>query len=430
MSDAASNSNRARLVLLLLVILNVLNIVDRSLISSFGPQIIQDLNLTDTQFGLLTGLVFVFFYSVVGLFVGRLADVVHRPRLIAAGLLLWSALTVASGAARNFVQIGMARLVVGVGEACLTPASMSMLADLFPQEKRGMASSIYYLGVPLGGGVSLVAAGVLGPLIGWRNCFYVIGALGIMLVPVLWLLRDPERGVHDDMTSESDLDASNFRESLAQVWQLIRRYPALFWTMMGGLFMQLSIGSAQFAQVWLVRERGFEASDIALTYGLLFIFFGTLGSLFSGGLSDWYQRHYAGGRTRFLGWVLLVLLPLGIVYRFVEPGSLLFYTGMVAGIIGFMATFGPMFSTVQDIAPARLRGVSVALLLLAMNLLGLGLGAVTTGILSDVLRTAGLAEPLTWSLVTIDVITLMTIVSFFMASVYWKRDHENRAKAQ
>ncbi|MDO7634599.1 MAG: MFS transporter, partial [Porticoccaceae bacterium] len=185
---------RAKGILVFLMLLNILNMVDRNLIASFGPRIIEDLQLTDAQFGLLTGLVFVFFYAIMGLFMGALADRVHRPRLIAAGLILWSVLTAVSGAAKNFLQIGVSRLFIGVGESAMTPASMSIISDIFPQSQRGTASGLYYLGVPLGAGGSFIVAGILGPMIGWRNCFYLMGGLGVVLAVGLLLMRDPVRG--------------------------------------------------------------------------------------------------------------------------------------------------------------------------------------------------------------------------------------------
>lgn len=415
------NVTRARMILALLALLNVLNIVDRNLISSFGPQITEDLSLSDTQFGLLTGFIFVFFYTVMGLFVGRLADVINRPKLIAAGLILWSALTVVSGAAKNFVHIGLARLFVGVGEACLSPAAIAMLADLFPKEKRGLASSIYYLGVPLGAGASFVVAGFFGPKIGWRNCFYVLGALGLVLAPLVYFLHDPERGTLDDQQENTELRHDSLLSSLREVKKLAQKSPALAWAMLGGVFMHLPIGSAQFAQLWLVRERDFDAAEIAVVYGLLFIVFGTLGALLSGFMSDRYINRFSGGRVRFLTIFLLCMTPFTLGYRFASPDSFFFYIGMCAGFISFMAMFGPLISTIQDLAPASLRGTTTAVLLLAMNLLGLGVGAALAGLLSDLYRGLGVLEPMTWSLITVDILSVMTIVSFFIASIYWVR---------
>ncbi|MFT5691765.1 MAG: MFS family permease, partial [Oceanicoccus sp.] len=176
-----------------LTLLNVLNFVDRQLISSFSNYIVPDLGLTNTEYGLLTGLVFIFFYAFMGLFMGALGDMVHRPRLVAAGLLLWSVLTAASGAARGFVSLALPRMFIGIGESVLTPTSMSMLGDRFPASKLGFASGFYYMGVPVGVGVSLLIAGYLGPAIGWRNCFYALGVLGAVFAVAMAFVKETPR---------------------------------------------------------------------------------------------------------------------------------------------------------------------------------------------------------------------------------------------
>ena len=165
--SAASSSDYV--FLCFLTLLNVMNFVDRQLLSSFANFIVPELGLTNTQYGLLTGLVFIVFYAAMGLFMGALADKLHRPRLIAAGLALWSALTAASGAARGFVSLALPRMFIGVGESALTPTAMSILTDRFPARQLGFAAGFYYMGVPIGVGASLLVAGYLGPAIGWRN---------------------------------------------------------------------------------------------------------------------------------------------------------------------------------------------------------------------------------------------------------------------
>ena len=314
----------ANKVLFLLIVINIINMVDRNLISSFGPQITEELQLSDLEFGMLTGLLFVFFYAIMGLFVGRLADIMHRPRLIAAGLFLWSALTMFSGAARNFLQIGVARLFIGVGESCLSPSAMSILSDLYPPNRRGMASGLYYLGVPLGAGASFVVAGYFGPQIGWRNCFYALGALGLLLTPILFFMRDPVRGLFDEKSTASQQpqqQSYGMFHAVRQVWGLVQRSKALGWAMIGAVFMHLPIGAAQFVTLWLVRERGFDAAEITLLYGILFIIFGTLGAFIGGFASDWYLRRFKGGRLRFLAIFMVMVTPLMLGYRFVEPES-------------------------------------------------------------------------------------------------------------
>ena len=414
-------------ILVFLLILNILNMVDRTLIVSFGTSIISDLNLSDSQFGLLTGPVFVFFYSIMGLFMGALADRVHRPKLIAAGLVLWSVLTALSGMAKNFLHIGMARLFIGVGESVMAPSAISMIADLFPKAKRGTATGIYYLGVPLGAGGSFIVAGILGPMIGWRNCFFVLGATGIVLAIGLLFLKEPKRGAMEEQAvtaegdGQADLMTGNWRHVVSEVFTVVKSTPALAWTMIGAVFLHIPLGAGQFAIVWLERERGFGIGEISATYGLIYIIFGTAGTFLGGILSDWYQARYKGGRVRFLAYLMLCITPLLISFRFVSPSSSLFYIGMAAGMFSVSSFYGPAFSTVQDLTPVRLRGVMTGLLLVACNLLGLGIGALMTGILSDVFSANGVFEPLTKALLTADIMSWAAPFSFIMASIYLER---------
>jgi MFS family permease len=414
-------------ILIFLLVLNILNMVDRTLITSFGTSIIADLNLSDSQFGLLTGPVFVFFYSIMGLFMGALADRVHRPRLIAAGLVLWSVLTALSGLAKNFMQIGMSRLFIGVGESVMAPSAISMIADLYPKAKRGTATGIYYLGVPLGAGGSFIVAGVLGPMIGWRNCFFVLGAVGLILALGLLFLKDPKRGAMEEQGTsveeapQAGLMTGNWRRVVSEMVTTVKSTPALAWTMVGAVFLHLPLGAGQFAIVWLERERGFDVGEISATYGLIYIIFGTAGTFLGGMLSDWYQSRYKGGRVRFLAYLMLCMTPLLISFRFVSPSSSLFYIGMAAGMFSVSSFYGPAFSTVQDLTPVRLRGAMTGLLLVACNLLGLGIGALMTGVLSDVFSANGVFEPLTKALLTADIISAAAPFSFIMASIYLER---------
>jgi MFS family permease len=418
-------SPKATGILLFLLLLNILNMVDRTLITSFGTAIITDLGLSDSQFGLLTGPIFVFFYSIMGLFMGALADRVHRPRLIAAGLVLWSALTAVSGVAKNFAQIGVARLFIGVGESAMAPSAISMISDMFPKAKRGTATGIYYLGVPLGAGASFIVAGILGPMIGWRNCFLLLGGLGLVLALVLLFIKDPERGAMEEKGTEVDQQESliggNWRSIVSDVFQVVKSTPALAWTMVGAVFLHIPLGAGQFAIVWLERERGFGLGEISATYGLIYIVFGTAGTFLGGILSDWYQARYKGGRVRFLALLMLAVTPLLISFRFVDPSSALFYVGMAAGMFSVSSFYGPAFSTVQDLTPVRLRGVMTGLLLVACNLLGLGIGAMMTGVLSDVFSANNIFEPLTKALLSADILSAAAPVSFIIASIYLEK---------
>jgi|TARA_B110000211_G_scaffold91419_1_gene106588 MFS family permease len=431
-ADQLKASPRAMGLLLFLTVLNILNMVDRTLIASFGPQIIADLNLTDSQFGALTGFIFVFFYAIMGLFMGALADRLHRPRLIAAGLLLWSVLTAVSGATKTFLQIGLARLFIGVGESTMTPSSMSMISDLFPQRQRGTAAGLYYLGVPLGAGGAFIVAGVLGPMIGWRNCFYLLGGIGIVLACVLYRVKDPLRGAMEPAVDENASkvkEPSGWRETLPEVLAVIKANPALAWTMLGAIFLHIPLGAGNFVMVWMERERGFELAEIQSLYGLIYIIFGTAGTFLGGFLSDWYQSRWKGGRIRFLAILMLLVAPLTLAFRFASPDSPMFFIALAFALFSVSSFYGPAFSTVQDLTPVRLRGLMTALLLVACNLVGMGLGALMTGLISDLLTAAQVFEPLTKALLVGDGFGFFAAPSFIMASIYLERNRRAAATA-
>ena len=191
--DQTKASPRAMAILLFLTLLNILNMIDRTLIASFGPQIIADLNLTDSQFGALTGFISLFFYAIMGLFMGALADTVNRTRLIAAGLALWSALTALSGMARGFASLALPRMFIGVGESIMTPTAMSLLSDRFPSKWLGFASGVYYMGVPVGVAASLFIVAYLEPHLGWRGCFYLLGGIGIVIAIIMLFMKETPR---------------------------------------------------------------------------------------------------------------------------------------------------------------------------------------------------------------------------------------------
>ena len=410
-----------------LTILNVMNFVDRQLLASFANFIVPDLGLTNTQFGLLTGLLFVAFYAVMGLFMGALADIVHRPRLVAFGLALWSILTAASGAAKGFVSLAIPRMLIGVGESVLTPTSMSMLADRFPQSKLGFASGFYYMGVPIGVGVSLLIAGYMGPAIGWRNCFYILGAIGVGLAIVMLFIKEtPRKHVR---TTDGETKRPGFMAIAKTLFQVLKFSPALTLTMAGGVATHFILGAAAFDQLWLVQERGFDRAYIAQMTGWVGVAGGVLGTLFGGMGSDWWQNNRKSGRPMFLVIVLLVLVPIGFVYRIADPGSLLFWFAVFCGFFQLGSFYGPTFSTVQELTPPQIRSTVVAFYLLTLNLIGLAVGITLSGVMIDYLMAEGVEEPYTKTLLVFTALSATAIPFFYWAANRFHRDRDRLFEA-
>lgn len=398
-----------------LTLLNVLNFADRYLLVSFGPSIIADLQLSNFEFTLLTGLVFSVFYVLFGLFAGSLADRHNRPRLIAAGLALWSALTAATGLALNFAHAAFARVFIGVGEAVLTPSSLSMLADKLPPERRGLAAGVYYLGIPIGIGCSFIFAGLLGPALGWRGTFIALGAIGLVAaVLVLLLLRDPPRG-GAGMEFGEGAPIGSFRDSARGMAQALRQSPVLVLTLVGSAAAIFVQGAAVLDLVWWVQERGYTESRAQQITGALFLSGGIVGAIVGGWGADAAYRVHRGGRLMFLAGVYLAVAPIAIYYRFATPDTFAFYACCFIGSAAFMVPYGATFSTVQEVVPVNLRGASVALLVLFNTLLGQALGAALAGHLADRFIAAGFEQPLTWAILLTGLPGLITIPAFWWA---------------
>jgi MFS family permease len=403
--------------LFFLTLLNVMNFVDRQLLASFANDIVPDLGLTNTEFGLLTGFGFIVFYAIMGLFAGSLADRVHRPRLVAAALTLWSVLTAASGAARGFLTLLAPRMFIGVGESVLTPASMSMLSDRFPASRMGFASGFYYMGVPIGIAASLLIKGYVGPAIGWRNCFYVLGVIGVLLALIMLLVKEKRSTLTSQFTNmpTAKPERPATREIFRSVAHALASSRSLAFTIAGGVAFHFILGAAAFDQLWFVEERGFDKDRIAQLTGWIGLAGGIAGNLFGGFAGDWWQRRTTSGRPMFLFWVSLVLTPIGFAYRLIEPDSIWFFLAIGAGYFQLGTFYGPTFATVQELVSPAIRGTVVGFYLLVLNLIGLGFGITGGGIVIDVLTNAGYASPYTMMLLIFNALSALAIPCFWIA---------------
>ena len=409
-------------LLFFLTLLNLLNFVDRQLIASFSNFIVPDLGLTNAQYGFLTTIPFIVFYSVAGLFMGILADMVNRPRLIAFGVILWSVFTALTGAAKGFVSMALPRIFIGVGESILTPTSMSLLSDSFPSKRMGFAAGFYYMGVPIGVGVSLLIAGYLGESLGWRNCFYLLGGIGLVLGLSALLFKDrPRKNIKEDETQQT-LSKDTTLEIVKTLYKALSTSSALRFTILAGVFYHIVLGASGFEQLWLVQERGFERSNIAQIVGWIGVFAGMAGNLIGGILSDWWQENTDQGRPMFLFWRALLTFPIGIYYRFVEPGTFIFCVGIVIGYFQLGCFFGPTFSTVQELVPDRIRATVVAFYILTLNLIGLTIGSWGGGVCADWMEAANFQEPYTMMLVVFSIISIISIPCYYMAGKRYKDD--------
>tara|TARA_B100000214_G_scaffold179726_1_gene129395 strand:- start:426 stop:1640 length:1215 start_codon:yes stop_codon:yes gene_type:complete len=397
----------------------VINFVDRQFISSFAPFLKSDLGLSDTEIGLLTGIVFIFFYTVAGLFVGTLADRYNRTKIIGIGVILWSAFTAISGFAKNFFTLAAPRLFIGVGESTITPTTMSILSDRYEQKRLGFAAGFYYLGVPVGVGVSLLIAGYLEPMIGWRGCFYLLGFIGLLLGFLMLFVKDtPRKNISNKPESKT------FFEIIALLYKALSTSKSLVLTIIAGTLYHLVLGAAQFEVIWAVADKGFDPNTFGRINGWIFVVFGVLGSLFGGIASDWALKTYNLPRTWFLLILTVLLIPLAFT-RYLETDNVLFWVGICSSAFSLGCFYGPIFAVIQELVPSSIKGTVVAFNLLCLNLLGIAIGSIVFGIMADYAVAQGYEDPYTNLLVGFSLMFLILGPPlYYFAGKYYQSDRK------
>jgi MFS family permease len=394
-------------LLIFLLLLNILNSLDRNLVASFAPQIVSELDLSHTEFAIVTGIAFGSFYSVMALLTGIAADRINRTWVLTGGLTVWSLFTALSGLAQGFWSLVAARPFVAAGEATLIPTGTAMLSGRFSQARAATANGVFFMGIPVGLAGSYLVAATLGPLLGWRNCFLILGALGIVMALFMSRVRDirPASAAPDNSTGGATL-----RKVLADCREVLLRQKTTRYAMLAMIMTQAHSATSPFIQLWLVEDRGMAAADAGRMIGTLFLVFGTLASATVGALADTLARRFGICRSRFLALYVALLAPFVIAFRFVAPDSVLFPIGMAAGILFFSGFYGPCFALLQRDVPDRLRSTITGLTMLTIQIVMIGIGGVLIGATSDLLGAMGATDTLTWPLVTADIIGLSTVL--------------------
>ena len=381
-NDTAPRSVRATLWILLVVY--IFNFIDRQIVNILAEPIALDLGLSDTQIGLMTGLAFALFYTALGLPIARYADrpTTIRPKLIAIALATWSVMTALCGFAQNFVQLLLARIGVGVGEAGCTPPAHSLISDMVPPERRSSALAFYALGIPIGTLLGMMIGGFLADLFGWRMAFLIVGLPGIALALVVYFfLRDPRQipgsaaqGHGQSATLSTGVALRTVMGSRAFVLLLAAGSTAAF----------LGYGKVTWSTIFFQRTHDLSPGEVGFWFGVVNGAAGILGTWLGGYLADRF-----GARNR-----RHVLTTPAIGMAVAAPIAFLAYqasTWQVALALLIVPTlcnslyYGPTYSAAQGLVPLRARAIAAAAMLFFQNLIGLGLGPLFFGMLSDTL---------------------------------------------
>lgn len=413
-SSASEISPGARQVtLFLLTATYFFSYMDRQILAILLEDIKADLLLSDTQLGLLSGFAFAIFYATLGIPVAALADRMNRVNIISIALALWSGMTAACGLAQNFVHLLLARIGVGIGEAGSSPPSHSIIADMYPAEKRALALSIYSLGVTLGAAAGQIFGGNLTYFFDWRTAFIAIGLPGVVLAIIVKLFATEPARRAEPGAVETDEQPS--------VWDGLRTIlsnRAAMW-LVTAVTITSMIGYALtgWTPAYLIRIYDLSTLQIGNIVAPLLAIAGVASGLGSGWLANRLSEKYGMHAQSMMVAVLKsIALPFLLAFYLVDSAWLA--VGAYFFALFFQSCYlGPTFAMIQTLAPVKMRAVWAAVTLLIINLIGLGIGPTMVGVISDLLAPQFGDQSLRYALLVIASFTPLAIFAYWRAAV-------------
>lgn len=424
-ADSFPPARYAWYVVGILTLANASAFIDRQVLGLLVTPIRRDLGISDTQMGLLYGLAFALFYTLLGIPIGRLADRGSRRAIIAIGIAMWSVMTVLCGLARSYDQLLLARFGVGIGEAALAAPALSLIADYFPRDRRATALSVYTLGVYLGAGLAnLVVGAVLAqvderatiawPLIGaissWQSVFVIVGLPGMLIALLMATVREPARHEIGQST-----DAGRFAIRDVLRYLLANRRTFVCHNLGYALFALVNFATAAWLPTSIVRTYGWTAARAGITLGTLTVTVGTLGVVVGGRVADaLLARGYTDAKVRVGIIAAAANIVCGVAYTLAPTPALL-----IAALVpyNFFAAFafGAAVAAIQEITPNRMRAQVGALFVTGVTLIGLGLGPSVVALITD--RVFGEDAAVRYSLLIVTIVGLSSAVALLAAGL-------------
>ena len=359
--------------LVVLTLVYVLNFLDRTLIYLLLTPIKKEMAFSDLQLALLGATAFAIFYTSLGIPFGRLADRLVRKNMIAGGLATWSVFSGLTGFCHGFWTMFFCRLMVGVGEATLGPAALSLLSDYFPPRMRATVQGIYSSGIAIGSGLAFLLGGWIGQAHGWRSAFYFLGFPGLALAVVVFLLKEQRRG-------RTEVTTVHFS---SKDWKILFRSVPLRYLYLGyGLFGIASNNLGIWVPSFLVRVHGMSLKQIGMVVGISAIVVGVPVTIMGGYLSDRFRRFGKGGRLLFSACAALASIPLWLMLLFGNNPAVLLALNCVLFALA-ISWLGPAAADVHDIAGPHLRGLGIGIYFSTVNIFAYGIGSPLIGKLND-----------------------------------------------
>jgi MFS family permease len=379
-----SQKNSLLFSVVVLFAINILNFYDRHVPGALVEPMRKEFHLDDTQIGLL-GSAFIWIYAIIGVPLGRLADSASRKKLLAWGVVIWTALTASAGLVTTYPLLLLSRAGVGVGEAACAPTATSWLGDLFPPAKRSRVLALFMLGVPIGGALGYFFSGPLAQAYGWRAAMVFAAVPALLIVPALLLLTEPERGA-------SEIHRTPLAPS--SMWSVLR-IPTLWWIIASGALLNFNAYAfATFLPAFLSRVHGLSLAKSGIATGIVYLVGGVSGGVIAGYLGDSIVHRRKDGRMLCAAALALLTIPFACVGILQPAGSLFIAMLFLALAYSSLTTYyGLVYSAIQDIVAPNQRGTAMAIYFMAMYMCGASFGPLLTGKLSDVLahRAAALA---------------------------------------
>lgn len=413
----AITNSKAMLFTLLLVY--ILNFLDRQIVNILAEPIKRDLGLSDTQLGLLAGPAFAVFYAVLGIPIARYADnaKTNRVWLISICLAVWSAMTAICGVAQNFLQLALARVGVGVGEAGCTPAAHSLIADSVPPEKRSSAIAFFGLGIPIGGLLGLIIGGVVNDQYGWRIALMLVGAPGLLLALVLpMLIRDPRRCADSAHYNAATLTAKAALSIKDAVREVFASKAYLYVFIAASFTAFLSYGKGLWTISFFIRSHGLSTTEAGLAMAIALGLSGIVGTWLGGKLADVFGKRDKRHILTLPAIGMAVAAPLLFAGYWAEDWRIAVALLIVPTILN-SAYYGPAYGCVQGLVRPEARAIAASLVVFGQNLIGLGMGPLLFGVLSDWLQPMAGDESVRWVLYGAAWLGLIPAFFFWRASL-------------
>jgi MFS family permease len=413
-------------VMWLLLGIYIINFLDRQVINILAEPIKNDLKLADWQLGLMSGLAFAIFYTVLGIPIARLAERKNRAYIIGSAVAVWSGFTALCATATNFAQLIVYRIGVGVGEAGCTPPAHSLIVDYVAKEKRASALAFYSMGTPIGSLIGLVMGGIVADAYGWRAAFLIAGVPGLVFAALAFFtLKEPRR-----LMAQHAAQVAAASATFSQTMAYLGKKPT-FWFIAFAAAIKAFIGygHAPFTASFFLRNHTSEVAALAADFGLKSVGFlglalglisgtaGAIGSITGGWIADRFGKKDLRAYMIAPGIASLITIPVYIFAVTVDSAAIGLCTLAINSFLGTL-WYGPVYGTGQSVVPPHMRATAAAILLFIINLIGLGLGPLGVGILSDYFNKGmgmGPAEGVRWALIVSALFGLAAFACFWLA---------------